>query len=299
MPTNYGNARVQIGHTMVGSVRVHGLSYASALLPRLRILLQWTLGHMISSRPDTTPTAYEIGDIGGEVSLGAQGPVVGRLVAGVQSQRLRSFGYVDEQPSEALLDLDWYRYERIEEYRQGRSLDFWLQLWGRAYLSTGQEDARIEGFTVRVPQEDWLAVHSALTGDVVNLLEVRYHLSYADQFRASLQELRQARSCIDQGDFFEAVVRSRKAILLLEPVVKADTDQDLKQALARLVDDRHAEIYATLAARLKDMGNVQVHSGTAPGYSRAEALFAVRATELMCELIGALVRNPRRSPPTA
>jgi hypothetical protein len=280
-------------------VRVHGIGYASALLPRLRILLQWTLGHMSSSRPDTAPTPYEIDDVGGEVSFGTQGPVVGRLIPAAQSQRIRSYAYVTEQPSELLLDLDWYRYERIEEYRQGRSLDLWLQLWGRAYLATGQDNARIEGFTVRVPQEDWLAVHSALTGDTVNLLEIRYHLSYADQFRASLLELRQARSCIDQGDFFEAVVRARKAILLVEPVVKAHADQDLRQALARLVDDRHAEIYSTVAARLKDMGNVQVHSGSAPGYSRAEALFAVRATELMCELVGALVRKPRRPPPTA
>jgi len=254
---------------------------------------------MSSSRPDTASVQYELGDITGEVSLGAQGPVVGRVLAGGQGQRLRSLGYVDEQQSEVLLDLDWYRYERIEEYRQGRSFDFWLQLWARAYLPSGQEEVRIEGFMVRVPQEDWLAVHSALTGEVVNLLEVRYHLSYADQFKASLHELRQARRCIDEGDYFEAVIRSRKAILLLEPVVKAEGDQDLKQALARLVDDRHADIYGTVAARLKDMGNVQVHSGSAPGYIRAEALFAVRATELICELVGALVRHPRRPASTA
>ncbi len=299
MPTNYGSARVQIGHTIVGSVRVSGLSHAQALAPRLRILLGWTLGHMSSSRPDTPTTPYEIGEIGGELLLGAQGPVVGRLCPASQPQRLRSFAYVDEQHSELILDLDWYRYERLEEFRQGKSLDFWLQLWARAYLLTGPDEVRIEGFAVRVPQEDWLATHSALTSDVTDLLEVRYHLSYADQFRPSLRELRHARACIDQGDFFEAVVRSRKALLLLDPVVKASGDQDLKDALSRLVDDRHAEIYAGIAARLKDMGNVQVHSGNAPSYTRAEALFAVRTTELVCELIGALLKRARRSSPTA
>lgn len=298
MATNYGGTRVMIGHMLVGSMRVDGVGYGNALLPRLRIMLRWTLGHMNSSVQGGQPISYELGDVMGEMSLGAQGPIVGRLVSSGYTQRLRSLGYVDEYQSELQLDLDWFRYERIEDYRQGKSFDFWLQLWARAYFADRQDEARIEGFTVRVPQEDWLAVHTALTGEAATLLEVRYNLLYADRFKASLQELRTAHQSVDEGDYFEAVVRSRKAILLLEPALRAE-GEDLKQALGRLVDDRHADIYASIAARLKEMGNVQVHSGSAPGYNRTEALFAVRATELLCELFGSLATKPRRHSSTA
>ena len=56
------------------------------------------------------------------------------------------------------LDLDWGRFEKLEEPRQGGRLTLWVQLAPRIEKSGTTVDASVDGFPVEVPREDWLAV---------------------------------------------------------------------------------------------------------------------------------------------
>ena len=149
---------------------------------------------------------------------------------------------------------------------------------------SGGDEIRFE-----VPRDDWLAAVGTFTGEQIDLLEIRYHLAYANRYRSSLAQLRRARDAADRGDFNGAVVQARKAVGLMEESVRAATEDSLKAALADRLDDRHVKLYTGVGTLAKDMGNISVHRAEARAYTRVEALFAIRLATILLEVVAGIL----------
>ena len=289
MAVGYGDARVSIGLTGVGRVTVTRVTAVPALTPRIRLDLAWTLGQLIGLGQGNTPEDYLIVDFGGELRLGAGDLFVGTLVRDGSRHALRSFGYVDTQASSVALDLGRHRLERIEEHRAGAALELRMQLWTRIEMGRATTDAQVEELAFHVPRDDWLAVIGELTGEQIDLLEIRYDLVYAARYKASLKEIRLAREAVDRGDFNRAVLLARKAVNLMEESVKKATGEGLRAALTDRIDKRHADLYGGIVTRAKDMGNLVAHRPEAREYTRVEALFAIRLATISLEVVAGLL----------
>ena len=292
MAAGYGDARVTIGPSLVGHVAVTDVRAVPALSPRIRFGLSWTLVHRQQSAQANLPNAeYHLIDFGGELRVGADDLFVGTLLRDEPWRRIRSFSHVDNQGSSVALDLDGHRLERLEEHRAGGVLTMKMQLWPRVEMEGVATDARVDEIHIQVPRDDWLAVVSTFTGDQIDILEIRYHLAYADRFRSSLAALRHARDAVDRGNFDSGVIRARKAVSLMEESVKAATEGDLKAALADRLDERHVKLYTSLITRAKDMGNITAHRAAAREYTRGEALFAIRLATILLEVVAGLLAD--------
>lgn len=289
MAVAYGDGRVSIGSTMVGRVAVTKITAVPALTPRIRLDLSWTLGHAARARDGASPEEYLLIDFGGELRLRADNLVVGTLVRDGSRHALRSFGYVGVQVGSVALDLGRHGLERLEEHRAGAALELTMQLWTRIEMGGAATDARVEEIALKVARDDWLAVLEVLTGERVELLEIRYDLVYAARYKASLKEIRLAREAVDRGNFNRAVLLARKAITLMEDSVKTTTGEDLRAALTDRIDKRHAVLYGGIVTRAKDMGNFAAHRPEAREYTRVEALFAVRLATITMEVVAGLL----------
>lgn len=291
MAVGYGDGRVSIGATMVGRVGVTRVTAVPALTPRIRLDLAWTLGHVAPSGGGDSPKEYLLMDFGGELRLGMDAVFVGTLMRDGSRHLIRSFGYVDTQAASVALDLGHDQLERLEEHRAGAALELRMQLWTRIELGGQTADARVKEIALKVPRDDWLAVLGVLTGEQVDLVELRYDLVYAARYQASLKEVRLAREAVDRGDFNRAVLQTRKAVVLMEESVKATTGEDLRAALTDRIDKRHAELYGGIVTRAKDMGNFAAHRPEAREYTRVEALFAIRLATISLEVVAGLLRD--------
>ena len=291
MAAGYGAGRVTIGTSHVGEVTVTGVEAVPALSPRIRFGLSWTLGHRVGSGHGSTREEYRLVDFWGELRLGADDLLVGTLVRDGSRHPLRSFDYVDTQDGPVALDLDGHRLERLEERRAGGALALTMRLWPRIEMGGATTHARVEDIRFQVPRDDWLTALRTLTGEQVDLLEIRYNLVYAGGYRTSLASLRRARDAADRGDFDAAVVQARKAIALMEEGVRAATGGNLKTALTEKTDERHAELYGGIVSRAKDMGNIAAHRAEPREYTRGEALFAIRLATITLEVVAGLLAD--------
>ena len=292
MAAGYGEGRVTIGQSLVGHVAVTDVTAVPALSPRIRFGLSWTLGHLRRSGEANLPGhEYRLIDFGGELRVGRDDLFVGTLVRDESWYPIRSLDHVQTQDSSVALDLGGHRLERLEEHRAGGVLTMQMQLWSRIEMEGTTTDARVNAIPVQVPRDDWLAAVSTFTGDQIDLLEVRYHLAYANRYRSSLVELRRARDAVARGDFNGAVMQARKAVNLVEESVKAATGDDLKAALADRLDERHVKLYTAVIGRAKDMGNITVHRAGAREYTRVEALFAIRLATILLEVVAGLLAD--------
>ena len=289
MAAGYGDGRVTIGRYSVGRVAVTNVAAVPALNPRIRFGLSWTLVHLARSGDGHPQEEYHLIDFGGELRMGADDLVVGTLVRDGSRHSIRSLGHVETQGGSVALDLGRHRLERLEECRAGGALTMEMQLWSRIEMGGATTDARIEGIRMQIPRDDWLAALGALTGEQIDLLEIRYHLLYADRYRSSLAELRLARGEADRGDFNRAVLQARKAVDLMQDSVRAATGEDLRAALTARIDKRHAVLYGGIVKRAKEMGNITAHRAEAREYTRVEALFAIRLATITLEVVAGLL----------
>ena len=280
---------MSIGRTGVGRVAVTKVTAIPALTPRVRLDLAWTLGQVVGPRAGVPAEDYLLIDYGGELRLGADDLFVGTLVRDGSRYPLRSLAYVDIQAGSLALDLGHRRLERLEEHRAGAALELRMQLWTRVEMGRGTTDARVEKITLQIPRDDWLAVLGALTGEQVDLLEIRYDLVYAARYKASLKEIRLAREAVDRGDFNRAALQARKAVGLMEESVRKATGDGLRAALTDRIDKRHADLYGGIVTRAKDMGNLIAHRPEAREYTRVEALFAIRLATILLEVVAGML----------
>ncbi|MDE2773276.1 MAG: hypothetical protein OXI46_06165 [Gemmatimonadota bacterium] len=274
---------------MAGRVAVTKVASVPALTPRIRLDLSWTLGHVDRSRRGKPPEEYLLIDFGGELWLGTDDLFVGTLVRDGSRRALRSFGYVDTQAGSVALDLGRDGLERIEEHRAGAALELRMRLWTRIEMGGKTTDAQVEEIALKVSRDDWLPVLRVLTGERVDLLEIRFDLVYAACYKASVKEIGLAQEAVDRGDFNRAVLQARKAVTLMEESVKATTGEDLRTALTDRIDKRHADLYLGIVTRAKDMGNFEAHRPEAREYTRVEALFAIRLAMISLEVVAGLL----------
>ncbi len=164
-----------------------------------------------------------------------------------------------------------------------------IHLWPRVEMDGTTINAKVASIEFRIPRDDWLAVVGAFSGEQIDLLEIRYHLTHASRFRPSLGVLQRAREAIDRGDFDAAVIQARKAVSLMEESFQGRDGGSLKAILGGRLDDRHAKLYAGLITRAKDMGNITAHRASAREHTRGEALFAIRLATILLELIAGLL----------
>ena len=292
MAINYGVGMVTIGPRIVGHVAATDVAAVPALSPRIRFGLSWTLGHLRPSEEANLPgDEYRLIDFGGELRVGTDDLFVGTLVRDGSRHPLRSLDHVQTQEGFVALDLGRHRLERLEEHRAGDMLAMKMQLWPRIEMEGTTTDARVEEIRFQVPRDDWLAAVGTFTGEQVDLLEIHYHLAYANRYRLSLAELRRARGAVDRGDFNGAVVQARKAVSLMEESVRVATGDDLQAALADRLDERHVKLYTGVIARAKDMGNITAHHPSAREYTRVEALFAIRLATILLEVVAGLLAD--------
>ncbi len=186
MAAGYGAGRVTIGTSQVGRVAVTNVAPVPALSPRIRFGLSWTLGHRVISQHGRAHEEYRVVDFRGELRLGADDLLVGTLAREGPRRPLRSFDYVDTQDTSVALDLGGFRLERLEERRAGGALALTMRLWPRIEMGGATTAAQVEDIRFQVPRDDWLAALSTLTGEQVDLLEIRYHLVYANGYPTSL-----------------------------------------------------------------------------------------------------------------
>ena len=286
MTAGYGAGHVTIGRHRVGQVAVTGVKAIPALSPRICFGVAWTLGHRHHSGEPNRPAAeYRLIDFWGELRVGAEDLFVGTLVWDGSRNPIRSLPYVQTQESSVALDLGSHRLERLEEVRAGRALVLKMQLWTRIEMEE-VTDARVGEIHVQVPRDDWLAVLGTLTGEQTELLELRYHLTYASRFHSSLTELGRARCAVDRGDYDGAVIRARKAVTLME-----ESEGDLAAALADRLDEEHAKLYTGIVSRAKRMGNIMAHRAEAREYTRVEALFAIRLATILLDAVAGLLAD--------
>lgn len=287
MTVGYGAGDVTIGRHRVGQVAITGVKAVPALSPRIRFGVSWTLGHRHHSREPNRPAdEYRLIDFWGELRVGAEDLFVGTLVWDGPRYPIRSLPYVLTQESSVALDLGSHRLERLEELRAGRALVLKMQLWPRIEMGEDVTDARVGEIHVQVPRDDWLAVLGTLTGDQTELLELRYHLTYASRFHSSLTELGRARCAVDRGDYDGAVIRTRKAVTLME-----ESEADFAAVLADRLDEEHAKLYTGIVSRAKRMGNVMAHRAEAREYTRVEALFAIRLATILLDAVAGLLAD--------
>ncbi|MXX69444.1 MAG: hypothetical protein F4Y74_10835 [Gemmatimonadales bacterium] len=221
--------------------------------------------------------------------MGTDDRIVGQLVRDRSMHPLRSLDYVQAQEGSVGLDLGEQRLERVEEHRAGGALTLKMQLWPHIELEGSTADARIQEIRIEVPRDDWIAVVSAGADESINLLEIRYHLAYADRYRSSLAELRRAREAVDRGDFDSAVIQARKAVTLMERAVESATGDNLVTVLTDRIDEEHARLYGGIVVRAKGMGNMTAHVPAAREYTRVEALFAIRLATISLEVVAGLL----------
>ncbi len=292
MATEYGGGQVTIGPHLVGHVAVTNVTAVPGLSPRIRFGLFWTLGHRHRSGEASPPgDEYRLIDFEGELRVGADDLFVGTLVRDGSRHPLRSLDHVQTQEGFVALDLGRYRLEQLEGHRAGDVLAMKIQLWPRIEMEGTTKDARVDEIRFQVPRDDWLAVVATFTGEQIDVLEVRYHLAYANRYGSSLAELRLARDAVDRGEFDRAVMQARKAVSLMEESVRVATGDDLTGALADRLDERHVKLYTGVITRAKDMGNISVHRAEAREYTRVEALFSIRLATISLEVVAGLLAD--------
>ena len=291
MTGSYGSGLVIIENFMVGNVAVSNVRPVPALIPRIRFDLSWTLQHLLPQGEGHPGRPFILTDFPGELTVGPDHLFVGNLVRESSGLPIRSLPNVDTQQRSVALDLGGHRLERLEEHRAGGVLTMQMQLWPRVEMAGTAVNAKVAHIQLQIPRDDWLPVVRSFTGEQIDLLEIRYHLTQAGRFRPSLGVLQRAREAVDRGDFDAAVIQARKAVSLMVDSFQDPDGGSLMAILSDRLDDRHVTLYGSLITRAKDMGNITAHSASAREYTRGEALFAIRLATILLELIAGLVSD--------
>jgi hypothetical protein len=294
--SSYGEADlIHVSH-LIGRVR---LKYVTAL-PALGPRLGFTLGIQLHDQAAEPPASNELvdfrlTDLNGDARLNEHGPFVGSLLWSGKRGQVRSSNYGHESDVELTCELDWHRLEALERRRQGKQLELWLALWPRLEMDTRLIDVAIRSFPVRIPAEAWVAVLEQLRGDKIEILEVSIPAAALQQFRGSLAELTEARRQVDQGEYATAIVRCRKAADILAQLVRLEAKEagGVGEVLEPFVGQDRAKAYAQILTCVKRLGNVELHAVVEHGYSRSEALFAIRTMESLLELYGSILNRSK------
>lgn len=290
--SSLGESEIQLSTYTIGKARALNIFPESAIYPCLGITLGCTLRDVKESlSPKIDPIQeYALTDLEGELRLAEHVTIVGHVVWKGSRHGIRSYSHESEHQLKLVCDLDPWRLEKIEEYRDGKSLTLWLQLWPTIVSKDGLLDAKIGTLRMAIPQEKWIEFLTKVQHDRIEIIEVRFDPEEAERFGKALQYTKAARKRIVQGHYDEAVGEARKAVEILEGGRKKSADEDpLKLTLAKNTDIKRATEYRGIVSKLKQLTNL-AHHDTGVRYSRAEAHFIVRTTENLVALVAAVTR---------
>lgn len=295
MGASLGEVDFSIDERRAGQFRVIAVS----AWPSLGFMLKVTVGCRLMDLPERNqhhPAAilgYQLIDLTGEVTLGEKGPVAGLLTRVGPRSLVTSTHYGHEDQVPLAWQLDAMRLERLEQFRRGGPLRLWFSLAPLIEHEGQPLRVYINPFPAVVPIELWAEALRELRHDEYEILEVRFSLANAQRFRGSLSQLQAAIELVDRGDYQNAIVRCRQAVEFLAVDTRAEGQDapSVRSVLESIVGPSRAEAYTGLMSNVKRLGNLELHDTAGHGFSRAEALFAIRATQSVLELVGSLVEG--------
>ena len=298
MRSSYGEGELVLDARRVGRFRLLSVEPWPALGPLLRVTIGCQLLDVPAGHQGPGIAGYELVDLSGELRVGENGPVVGQLSWAGERLRVVSASHENEAFVALHCPLDFGRLERLEELRAGKSLKVGVALWPRLQHEDRPFHAKAAPFPATIPAEVWFHVLNKLRGEHGELLEVRFHHAYADRFRAVLGELKEARRFVDNGEYPVAITQCRKALDILAVSTRQEVpaSDGVEEVLEAIVGPDRAKAYAAVHRAVKKLGNVELHQIVEHGYSRTEALFAVRTAELLTQLFGSLLADRRERP---
>lgn len=298
MQSSYGETDIVHSSRHIGRIRLKSVSALPALGPRLGFSLGFQL-HDQAEHPSGREAIvdYRLTDLNGDVRLKESGPYVGSLEWSGRRGHVRSSNYGHEDDLQLICELDWQRLEALERHRTGKQLELWFSLWPRLENRGLLLEVDVRPLRAQLPLEAWIPVLENLRHARIEVLEVAIPAAFADQFRACLAELSEARRQVDFGEYASAIVRCRKAAEMLAKLARRkDSEADgVKEVLEAFVGAERAAVYTDVLREVKKLGNVELHAVVEHGYSRSEALFAIRTLESLTELFGSILTGSGRA----
>lgn len=289
---SFGEQTLIVNARICGTLRVLGLSPLPALYPRLGLLVGCTLTEVDESVHGLGGPLkdLELLSLSGELRVHEHGPAIGILQWVGQNHRCRSAPFASEDQLQLACDLDPWRLERIEKSRNGAAPFFWLQLWPVIIMAGQRVHATAQPIRMEVPRDRWLEFLDGAGYGSFDVLEVRIPSERKEAFTRLLGHLRDARRQLNEGHFDAAVGSCRKAVeAMIGEAQLPNRADDLAQALGGRLPARRAEAYAAILSKLKHLAALGQHDLGAPEpFTRAEALFILRAIEDLCALLGEL-----------
>ena len=281
----------------VGRVRVLEMKAASALYPRLEIILALDLNEISEDgfAPNRPIKDYELRALSGELRLQERSGAVGPVYWAGNRWHIRSVPYPDESPITMMCDLNAETLEGIEDKRAGGPAVFWLELWPSLVDKQGFLDASIDPLRTVVSIEEWLKVLDIFKQQSHSLLGISFPAVAASRYEAALTHLRTAQGKSSTGDYDDAVAACRRA---LETLAKGENIRFDVSALIEFLeprtDKKRAENYGKIFATIKNLGNSAVHRPDATlRFCRADAQFVIGITGHLIALCGALQSDHR------
>lgn len=287
-----GEADIIVNSFRVGRATVLDVLAIPGGIPRL----SFRLGIGLQDNPSNSfgsgrpAQAFWLHDLPGEVRLDEQARPLG-VVHWVGRQHMpRSSQQFYESQVELAWDLDGARLEYLEDHRAGGEAIIWLSLWPLLEDAHGCIEGQVSGVKVTIPRDKWIVALGTLRACRIDLVEIPHPALAGAEFAKAVDQLRDAKSRVDRGDFDEAAVACRRALegtfSALNLSLKAE---DLEVTLAKVIDAERAKKLATIITRLKELGNISVHrSGISTDYLRAEAQFVVGCTAQAMALLARL-----------
>jgi len=287
-----GESNITIDSFFAGNFRVLNIFAASAIYPRLGIVLKCTLNER-QEPEDHAIRDYEMIDLAGELRLEEQKESIGPTLWLEKEQKILSSANRREQSLKVFCDLDPWRLERIEEQRKGEELKLWLLLWPTFRGKGSFRMIDVRPLRIEVPRDKWLQVLEGMEYGRYEILEIpRAHLDDA-KFEETMKHLTAARLSIDKGNYEETLRYCRIAIEAFTEALKKTSaikeESDLKSVLEIATDERRAKEYYGIISKLKKLVSMKLHAyGSESVFSRVEVQFVTRTTENLLALLSKL-----------
>lgn len=292
---SYGERELIVGSTIAGMFRVVSLSALPALGHSLAVGVGCTLNEL--SEQDALPgvplIGYQLVNLAGELRMTEQGPIVGGLRWGGDNHWVGSGRHSFETQVTLVCDLSAHVLDRIEEARAGAAPVFWMKLWPTLLCDGKLVQASVHAIRLEVPRDVYL---SALEGSRVEsrrVIEVRIPAADALRFTRALSHLQDAQRKLDEGQYNEVAITSRKAMEALAGEMGEDVRHaGLIEQIKAKSDSNRAEAVSKLLAGTRHLAALAGHDlGGAVTFTRAEAVLAYRLTQELLVFCSAMTNE--------
>lgn len=302
MISSLGEIELSIESRRAGRFRVLGFEALPALSPTLKLNIGVLILDLVKNKGEgggVIAAGYELADLSGDLRVippKGTAVLVGELSWAGNRHPVKSSNFENENHIPLRCVLGYDGLERLEELRQGTAPAFEVQLWPRFTHEARTLNGNVGPFRATVPLEMWAGILGQLRHEEHEVFVIRYDVAYADRFRPAVSELRDARRYIDRGDYAVAIARCRKAVEMIAAAAGAGSGkkEEVVPVLEPFVGDERAKVYADILGGVKRLGNIEMHQVVEHGYSRTEALFAVRTAEMLAYLLGSLLMDGRQ-----